>query len=170
MAWAPRRERVLHHRDWTPVPKFDPATPPALHPTPNACRTTIRSASAALRANAVPQQSARLKSIHSMRPLIKMCAENASEPSDAVELMLCCLTGRAPMDSKESTQNEQSPVIEIDFDAWVQALRAMSEGDPRWGLYERFVKDSERIYSEKRLLLEVAPAFKDLSASSATLH
>jgi hypothetical protein len=100
----------------------------------------------------------------------QMCAENASEPSDAVELMLCCLTGRAPMDSKESTQNEQSRAVEIDFDAWVQALRAMSEGDPRWGLYERFVKDSERIYSEKRLLLEVAPAFKDLSASSATLH
>lgn len=96
----------------------------------------------------------------------QICAEHPSEPSDAVELMICSLTGRAPIGSKESSQNVEPTPIEIDFDEWLNALRSTPETDQLWDAYEQFTRTAESIYSNKRLLVAARLSFKDLNANA----
>ena len=99
----------------------------------------------------------------------KICSDNESEPSDAVELMACCLTGRAPIDSKESAQNGESAPAEIDFEGWLAALRATPEADPLWDAYEAFAEAAEGIYATKLALVAAGPAFTDLHANAGMM-
>jgi hypothetical protein len=100
----------------------------------------------------------------------RICAENEPAPSDAVELMICCLTGRAPTDAREAAQDAEAASADFDFGIWIQALRAMPEADPRWNSFQHFRKTAEEIYEEKLLLVAAAPVFKDLHANAALIQ
>jgi hypothetical protein len=100
----------------------------------------------------------------------KICAENPTEPSDSVELMICCLTGRVTMGSEHSIQEVQPVNVGINFDEWLNALRDTPEADRVWDAFEPFIKTAEGIYSGKRLSVAAGPAFKDLNANAGVIQ
>ncbi|HVZ18841.1 MAG TPA: hypothetical protein VG897_17120 [Terriglobales bacterium] len=97
-------------------------------------------------------------------------AENLKEPSDAIDLMICCLTGRAPVGSEEAVHEFQAAPIEIDFDEWLSALRDVPETSRLWDTYARFSENASHIYADKRRSATLGPALGDFRAEAGTLQ
>lgn len=88
-------------------------------------------------------------------------AGNTNEPSGAVDLMIYCLTGRAPAVSEDGAQEFLAAPFEIDFDEWLSTLRDLPENSKRWDAYTRFSKTAADIYADKRRLAILGPVFRD---------
>lgn len=97
-------------------------------------------------------------------------AENRNEPSATVDLMICCLTGRAPVVSEESAHEFQMTPVEIDFDEWLSTLRGVPETSKLWDAYARFAETAAGIHATKRRLAILAPLFREFRAEADTMQ
>ena len=79
---------------------------------------------------------------------------------DDVSLMLCCLTGRAPLSEEEETIAEHdlpqyedaSPqeVSDLDCGRWLEELQALPPDAPQWERVPEFIEAVQQLAEEKR--------------------
>ena len=97
-------------------------------------------------------------------------AQNPSDPSDVVDLMIACLTGRAPVASEDSPDEVEPLPIDIDFDEWLSALRAVPETSKLWSECTRFLVTAGDISAHKRRLAVVGPALSEFRANAGAMQ